>query len=134
MTEVLKLERILPGPIERVWDHLTQPDLRQTWLPEPVAVIRKQAPAMLEYAWNDDSSVRVELEARGSKVLLRLTHRRLRSALIGACVVLAAAWLTFAGGVSGSASRDQRMGPQQFSLKFHSSAPPRLYGMLGGRC
>jgi uncharacterized protein YndB with AHSA1/START domain len=29
---VLKLERVLPGPIERVWDYLTQSELRRQWL------------------------------------------------------------------------------------------------------
>lgn len=28
----LKLERLLPGPIERVWDYLTRSDLRSRWL------------------------------------------------------------------------------------------------------
>ncbi len=27
----LVVERLLPGPIERVWDYLTRSDLRQTW-------------------------------------------------------------------------------------------------------
>ena len=28
----LRLQRLLPGPIERVWDYLTQSDLRRQWL------------------------------------------------------------------------------------------------------
>jgi len=28
----LKIERVLPGPIERVWDYLTKSDLRRQWL------------------------------------------------------------------------------------------------------
>ena len=28
----LRIERTLPGPIERVWDYLTEPDKRRTWL------------------------------------------------------------------------------------------------------
>jgi uncharacterized protein YndB with AHSA1/START domain len=28
----LKIERLLPGPIERCWDYLTQSDLRRQWL------------------------------------------------------------------------------------------------------
>ncbi len=28
----LKIERLLPGPIERVWDYLTRSDLRRRWL------------------------------------------------------------------------------------------------------
>ena len=28
----MRFERVLPGPIERVWDHLTRPELLTTWL------------------------------------------------------------------------------------------------------
>ena len=28
----LKIQRLLPGPIERVWAYLTQSDLRRQWL------------------------------------------------------------------------------------------------------
>jgi uncharacterized protein YndB with AHSA1/START domain len=28
----LRIERLLPGPIERVWAHLTEGELRRTWL------------------------------------------------------------------------------------------------------
>lgn len=28
----IRFERLLPGPIERVWDYLTDPDKRATWL------------------------------------------------------------------------------------------------------
>ena len=28
----LKIERLLPGPIERVWAYLTESDLRRQWL------------------------------------------------------------------------------------------------------
>jgi uncharacterized protein YndB with AHSA1/START domain len=28
----IRFERVLPGPIDRVWDHLTKPELLATWL------------------------------------------------------------------------------------------------------
>ena len=28
----VRIERMLPGPVERVWDYLTDPDKRRTWL------------------------------------------------------------------------------------------------------
>lgn len=31
-TDGVRLERLLPGPIERVWHYLTDPDARATWL------------------------------------------------------------------------------------------------------
>lgn len=30
--DTVRLERVLPGPIERVWDYLTKSELRGTWL------------------------------------------------------------------------------------------------------
>lgn len=30
--DTLHIERTLPGPIERVWRYLTEPELRQKWL------------------------------------------------------------------------------------------------------
>lgn len=32
--DTLRLERLLPGPIERVWQYLTESDLRMKWLAE----------------------------------------------------------------------------------------------------
>ncbi|MGH9552542.1 MAG: SRPBCC domain-containing protein, partial [Terriglobales bacterium] len=31
-SHTVRIERLLPGPIERVWDYLTRPDLVATWL------------------------------------------------------------------------------------------------------
>jgi uncharacterized protein YndB with AHSA1/START domain len=30
--DTVRVERLLPGPIDRVWDHLVQPELRATWI------------------------------------------------------------------------------------------------------
>jgi uncharacterized protein YndB with AHSA1/START domain len=30
--QTVRIERVLPGPIERVWAYLTEPDKRRTWL------------------------------------------------------------------------------------------------------
>jgi hypothetical protein len=49
----------------------------------------------LEYAWNGDSTVRFDLEARGQDVLLRLTHRRLPACFIGVFTVLAVGFAFF---------------------------------------
>ncbi|QSX79063.1 SRPBCC family protein [Agrilutibacter solisilvae] len=29
--DTVRIERLLPGPVQRVWDYLVQPDLRATW-------------------------------------------------------------------------------------------------------
>jgi hypothetical protein len=99
ITEGVRFERLLPGPIERVWDYLTKPELQKTWLAESAAevcdVTQCQPLRSLEYSLRDSSVVSFELEARGSDVLLVLTHRRLPGWLAGAGTVLAVALLVF---------------------------------------
>ncbi len=81
--DTVRFERLLPGPIERVWDYLTQPERLATWLatvsmepfeggkvrlemnpeelpdiPESRAVIvgeisQYRPPRLLEYSWVD---------------------------------------------------------------------------------
>src|SRR5580692_4691380 len=132
---MVEIERLLPGPIERVWDYLTKPEFLATWLdeanPRP-KIQRSEPPAMVEYAWNSDSTVRIDLEARGQEVLLKLTHRRLPASVIGVFTVLAVGLAFFTLDRPADVVRpQQQMGAD---LKFHSSDAKPLYGMLGGRC
>jgi uncharacterized protein YndB with AHSA1/START domain len=48
----LKIERLLPGPIERVWAYLTQGDLRRQWLAAGEMEMRVGAP--VELVWRND--------------------------------------------------------------------------------
>jgi uncharacterized protein YndB with AHSA1/START domain len=48
----LKLERLLPGPIDRVWAYLTDSDLRKTWLAAGDMNIDSGAP--FELTWRND--------------------------------------------------------------------------------
>ena len=101
----VRFERLLPGPIERVWDYLTKPDLQRTWLAESVGercdisgfqpgeIIACQPLRSVEYSMRDSSVVSFDLEARGKDVLLVLTHRRFPSWLAGAGTALAVALL-----------------------------------------
>lgn len=88
----VQFERVLPGPIERVWDYLTNPELVETWLDKGVTYRRVThcVPlSVLEYTLSpprDESGegvlpspevVTFELEPHGGQVLLRLTVRRL---------------------------------------------------------
>jgi hypothetical protein len=100
--QAVRFERLLPGPIERVWDYLTKPDLQRTWLAESAGICEItafQPPHSLEYSMPDSSVVSLELEARGKDVLLVLTHRRFRESirgmLAGAGTALAVALLVF---------------------------------------
>ena len=131
----IRFERLLPGPIERVWEYLVDGEKRRLWLAEgamtatvgepfelvwrnselstgddpPPAKYANQAeyrmagrillvepPHLLVQSWHDPgqppSEVTYELEQRGAKVLLTLTHRRVesRDLLIG----IAAGWHT----------------------------------------
>jgi hypothetical protein len=140
--DTVRFERLLPGPIERVFDHLTKPELRRTWLAGAAAgdITACQPPQSVEYELRDASVVRFDLEPRGDKVLLVLTHRRLPACLLGACTTLIAGLLVFL--LDQPAARAPQ--PQTLSvtssqtipsvLKFHSSVARPLYGMLGGRC
>jgi len=48
----LKIERILPGPIERVWAYLTQSELRRKWL--AAGDMELTAGASFELLWRND--------------------------------------------------------------------------------
>ncbi len=48
----LRIERLLPGPIERVWSYLTQSDLRRQWLASGTMDLRLGAP--FELTWRND--------------------------------------------------------------------------------
>lgn len=109
----LRIERLLPGPVERVWAYLTDSELRRKWfaagqmelkagapfelvwrnseLTSPpgqrpagfaeehrmqTRIIELDPPRKLVIAWQGDGDVTFELEPRGSKTLLTVTHRR----------------------------------------------------------
>jgi uncharacterized protein YndB with AHSA1/START domain len=48
----LKIERLLPGPIERVWAYLTESDLRRKWLAAGTMTLEAGAP--FELVWRND--------------------------------------------------------------------------------
>jgi uncharacterized protein YndB with AHSA1/START domain len=48
----LKIQRLLPGPIERVWAYLTQSDLRRQWLAAGDMEMNVGAP--FEFVWRND--------------------------------------------------------------------------------
>lgn len=48
----LTLQRLLPGPIERVWDYLTQSDLRRQWL--AAGDMKMEAGAPFGLTWRND--------------------------------------------------------------------------------
>jgi uncharacterized protein YndB with AHSA1/START domain len=50
--ETLTIQRLLPGPVERVWAYLTQSDLRARWLAAGEMELRVGAP--VEFVWRND--------------------------------------------------------------------------------
>jgi len=48
----LKIERLLPGPVERVWAYLTQGELRRKWLAAGEMEMKVGAP--FELVWRND--------------------------------------------------------------------------------
>ena len=48
----LKIQRLLPGPIERVWAYLTESDLRRQWLAAGQMEMNVGAP--VEFVWRND--------------------------------------------------------------------------------
>jgi len=48
----LKIQRLLPGPIERVWAYLTESDLRRQWL--AAGDMEMKAGAPFELIWRND--------------------------------------------------------------------------------
>jgi uncharacterized protein YndB with AHSA1/START domain len=48
----LKIERLLPGPIERVWAYLTQSDLRRQWLAS--GEMKPEVGSSFELTWRND--------------------------------------------------------------------------------
>jgi len=50
--KTLRIQRRLPGPIERVWSYLTESDLRRQWLAS--GTMHLQAGASFELVWRND--------------------------------------------------------------------------------
>ena len=109
----LRIRRLLPGSIDRVWAYLTDSDLRRQWLASGEMELKAGAP--FEFVWRNEElenaghrpegfdeehrmesriteldpprrlgfefgtsgDVTIDLEERGDRVLLTLTHRRL---------------------------------------------------------
>lgn len=52
----LKIQRVLPGTVERVWAYLTESDLRRKWLAAGEMVLEVGAP--VELTWRNDELTR----------------------------------------------------------------------------
>jgi uncharacterized protein YndB with AHSA1/START domain len=110
----LKIERRLPGPIERVWAYITDGELRRKWLAAgqmetrvgatvemvwrndeltdppghrpagyavehrmPCKILEIDPPRHIVFTFGTNGDVTIDLEPKGSEVLLTLIHRRL---------------------------------------------------------
>ena len=73
----LKIQRLLPGPIERVWAYLTDSDLRRKWLAAGAMEMKVGAP--VELVWrnselNDPPSKRPEGFSEENRMQSRITE------------------------------------------------------------
>ncbi|MFD2058992.1 SRPBCC family protein [Mesorhizobium calcicola] len=48
----LTIERLLPGPVERIWSYITDSDLRRLWL--AAGAMQMQAGSPFEFVWRND--------------------------------------------------------------------------------
>jgi uncharacterized protein YndB with AHSA1/START domain len=100
---MVRFERILPGPVERIWTYLTDTSLLPGWFGEGTIEPRAggavrlmdghirgvvtlwEPPSRLSYSWNvfnpgenisayPESYLTIELVPRGDEVVLTLTH------------------------------------------------------------
>lgn len=114
----VRFERFLPGPIERVWDFLSDGKRLPTWFyagsiePRVGGVVHfengvdghvtaYEPPNLLEYTWNEvdapcgeiaNALVRWELSTVGERVRLVLIHSRVPEPVV---TMLGAGWHTF---------------------------------------
>lgn len=66
--DTLRLERLLPGPIERVWAYLTEPDKRAKWLAGGPMELRAGGRAELRFNHADLSAEKITPEKYRKKV------------------------------------------------------------------
>jgi len=87
----VKVERLLSGPVERVWAYLVESDKRARWLAAGEFELRVGGKVRLEplrllaHTWRWDSvetEVSYELAPRGKQVLLTIVHRRLTKPIV----------------------------------------------------
>ena len=84
----MRLERLLPGPIERVWAYLTEPDKRATWFAGGVFDLRVGGKADLHFDHSNISSEKTPDEYKKKKndwteTITRLEPPRLLSYTFG---------------------------------------------------
>jgi hypothetical protein len=85
----MRFERLLPGPIERVWEYLTKPELLTTWLSVAAAIdVREGGKVELTMDHGEPGKLPEDVKAKlvdadkitpkvhGEDVLV-LTHRRI---------------------------------------------------------
>ena len=73
----LRIQRLLPGPVERIWAYLTDSELRRRWLAAGPMEMRVGAP--FEFVWrndelNDPPSLRPEGFAEENRMQCRVTE------------------------------------------------------------
>jgi uncharacterized protein YndB with AHSA1/START domain len=73
---VLRFERLLRHPRERVWRALTEREQLEAWHPTPFEMLAFQEPALIAYTWGPppEDELRWTLDERDGGCLLTLEH------------------------------------------------------------
>lgn len=74
----LKIQRVLPGPIERVWDYLTRSELRKQWFASGDMTLEVGAPFTLTWR-NEELNEPRGKRPEGATKSIRAPTRSLRS-------------------------------------------------------
>lgn len=146
----VRFERLLPGPIERVWDYLTKTELLPGWFGDGKiearmggavslmdghirgTVTQCRPPHLLSYTWNvfdpgedisgyPESYLTLQLEEQGADVLLTLTHFPIPEVFQKQTAM---GWHTFLD-MLGAAARGETVKPRA----EYAAENARLYGV-----
>jgi len=72
----LKIQRLLPGPIERVWAYLTDSDLRRKWLAAGAMEMKVGAP--FELLWRN-GEIKTERKDNWTEVTVKADGRTMKA-------------------------------------------------------
>jgi uncharacterized protein YndB with AHSA1/START domain len=74
-SETFRMERLLPGPIERVWSYLTDPERRRKWFGDGPMVLRAGGGVELQFEFSGLSSEATPADQENSCTVIGIVTR-----------------------------------------------------------
>jgi uncharacterized protein YndB with AHSA1/START domain len=74
-SETFRIERLLPGPIERVWSYLTDPERRRKWFGDGPMVLRAGGGVELQFEFSGLSSEATPADQENSCTVIGIVTR-----------------------------------------------------------